>query len=368
MKKSFHPTLLKNQERVWEAEKRALDERKKIEQRKREIKEEREKRERQQELEAAGGVKRIDRVDFLYEGPSDSQGGRTLEENEAFLLGKRRVDKLIAGDEAQKLEKNAGTDSFMAVQNANTARDTAAKVREDPLLAIKRQEQAAYEAAMKMAARRAEMADKKERHRARGDKDRGRDRDGHRRRHHHNTNRYCSRSHSRSSDRVYDKERYYRRRRSDSRDREYRRRDMSRSRSPRRDWTKDYRYHKDYRNTKDPRDSRDSRERRYHNRDNRGRQDRKFLENGADNREEERRQKLAVMQAAASDLDKEREARLKAIAEKDMAENEADARVRQQSSKYSNRDFVNSLYRQTESIDLADRLGRGRRGLVRDDD
>ena len=35
---------------------------------------------------------------------------------------------------------------FIAVQNANTARDTAAKIREDPLLAIKRQEQASIAA------------------------------------------------------------------------------------------------------------------------------------------------------------------------------------------------------------------------------
>ena len=35
--------------------------------------------------------------------------------------------------------------NFIAVQNANSARDTAAKVREDPLFAIKQQEQAAYQ-------------------------------------------------------------------------------------------------------------------------------------------------------------------------------------------------------------------------------
>lgn len=38
--------------------------------------------------------------------------------------------------------------NFIAVQNANTARDIAAKIREDPLLAIKQQEQNAYQALM----------------------------------------------------------------------------------------------------------------------------------------------------------------------------------------------------------------------------
>jgi hypothetical protein len=38
--------------------------------------------------------------------------------------------------------------NFIATQFANTVRDTAAKIREDPLLAIKQQEQAAYQALM----------------------------------------------------------------------------------------------------------------------------------------------------------------------------------------------------------------------------
>lgn len=45
---------------------------------------------------------------------------------------------------------NGGVSGFTATgQNANNARDLAAKIREDPLLAIKLQEQAAYEAAKK---------------------------------------------------------------------------------------------------------------------------------------------------------------------------------------------------------------------------
>lgn len=42
----------------------------------------------------------------------------------------------------------AASREFIALQNANTARDTAAKIREDPLLAIKKQEQAALAALM----------------------------------------------------------------------------------------------------------------------------------------------------------------------------------------------------------------------------
>src|SRR5262249_42683119 len=130
LKKSFHPALMRNQQRVWEEEKKALDERKRTQQRINEIKEERDKEEIQRKLEAAGGRKRVDRVDWMYQGPTDGQAG-TTEEMEAYLLGKRRIDNLIKGTEHQALEKKAGQESFMAVQNANTVRDTAAKIRED---------------------------------------------------------------------------------------------------------------------------------------------------------------------------------------------------------------------------------------------
>ncbi|ESZ90271.1 hypothetical protein SBOR_9340 [Sclerotinia borealis F-4128] len=147
LKKSWHPHLMKNQTRVWEEEKKALEERRRTEQRVKELKEERAKEEIQNKLEAAGSRKRVDRVDWMYQGPSSGQTG-TTEEMEGYLLGKRRIDGLIKGTEHKNLEKQASEASFMALQNANTLRDTTAKVREDPMLAIKRQEQAAYEAMM----------------------------------------------------------------------------------------------------------------------------------------------------------------------------------------------------------------------------
>ncbi|KAM0326378.1 hypothetical protein ACHAQA_006980 [Verticillium albo-atrum] len=156
LKKSFHPGLLKNQAKVWEEEKKALDERKKTQQRINELKEERAREEIQKQLEAAGHTKKIDRVDFLYNGPTNGQTG-TTEEMEGYLLGKRRIDNLITGSDHKKLEKQAGQESFMALQTANTARDTAAKIREDPMLAIKKQEQAAYEAMMNDPIRRRQL-------------------------------------------------------------------------------------------------------------------------------------------------------------------------------------------------------------------
>jgi hypothetical protein len=55
------------------------------------------------------------------------------------------------------LKLAASHKSFIAVQNANTSRDIAAKIREDPLLAIKQQEQSAYQALLSNPLRLAKM-------------------------------------------------------------------------------------------------------------------------------------------------------------------------------------------------------------------
>ena len=139
--------LMSNQERVWKEEKAALEERKRIQQMMKERQEERQIQELQEMQEAAGGPKKQNKVDWMYAGPSAGQTG-TTEEMEGYLLGKRRIDPLVKGTENQKLQKDAGEESFMGLQNANTTRDIASKIRDDPLLAIKKQEQAAYEKLM----------------------------------------------------------------------------------------------------------------------------------------------------------------------------------------------------------------------------
>lgn len=151
LKKSWHPNLMSNQRRVWEEEKRALEERKKTEQVLKERAEERANQELQRQLEEAGGRKRVDRVDWMYNGPGSGGpgAGGVTEEMEGYLLGKRRLDGLVKRSESENLKKDAPQEGFMALNsNANSARDIATKVANDPLLAIKKQEQAAYEAMM----------------------------------------------------------------------------------------------------------------------------------------------------------------------------------------------------------------------------
>ncbi|KAG7098951.1 hypothetical protein E1B28_000841 [Marasmius oreades] len=145
MKKSWHPLLLKNQERVWLEEKKALEEKKKLDQLRKEKEEERQLQELQRLQEEQTGKKRTEKLEWMYTTPAtgSSQNSNDLED---YLLGKKRVDKILTADENAKL--GASHKNFIAVQNANTARDIAAKLREDPLFAIKQQEQAAYEALM----------------------------------------------------------------------------------------------------------------------------------------------------------------------------------------------------------------------------
>ncbi|KAJ7751287.1 Pre-mRNA splicing factor-domain-containing protein [Mycena maculata] len=157
MKKSWHPLLLKNQERVWIEEKKALEEKKKLDQLRKEKEEERQMQELQRLQEAQTGKKRTEKLEWMYATPASgtSQNSNDLED---YLLGKKRVDKILTADENAKV--GAAHKNFIAVQNANNARDIAAKIREDPLLAIKQQEQAAYQALMNNPLRLREMQER----------------------------------------------------------------------------------------------------------------------------------------------------------------------------------------------------------------
>lgn len=155
LKKSWHPMLMSNQKRVWEDERKALEERKKIDQLRKERQEERQIQELRQLQEDAGGIKRVDRVDWMYSGATGGTGG-TTEELEGYLLGKRRVDSILQGTEMSGLKKDSAQEDA-AVQHVSSVRDIQAKIREDPLLAMKKQEQIRYEAIMTDPVKRREI-------------------------------------------------------------------------------------------------------------------------------------------------------------------------------------------------------------------
>ena len=251
MKKSWHPQRSGNIAATQKAESEAIAERKKLQQRLQEIEEERKKEEIQKALEAAGGKPRQQRVEWMYSGPTDGQAGDAAE-SEAYLLGKRRIDKLLQDNDVKKLKKEASHDALAAAPAAalvNT-RDMAAKIRDDPLLAIKRQEQQAYEAMMNDPIKRrqllASMGIDDAQDKAKSKEERRKHRHSHRSRRHHDDDR--------------DGDRRSRRRRSDSRDR---------SRSPRRYESED----DSRRRRRDSRDRRRDRSRSVDSRDRRDRRD-----------------------------------------------------------------------------------------------
>ncbi|CAG8561866.1 15307_t:CDS:2 [Dentiscutata heterogama] len=143
MKKSWHPLLIKNQERVWKEEQKALEEQKKLTQLMKEKEEERQLQELRKLQESAGGKKGPERLDWMYAaGPNQSSSAKA-QELEDFLLGKKSVNKLIDNSSAlSKLSESNDVFTSTMNPNANSYRDTQAKIREDPLLLIKKTEQA----------------------------------------------------------------------------------------------------------------------------------------------------------------------------------------------------------------------------------
>ena len=331
--------------------------------------------------EAAGGAKRLNRVDWMYSGPSSGQAG-TTEEMEGYLLGKRRIDGLVKGTENKKLEKATSEESFMALQHANTVKDTASKIREDPMLAIKRQEQAAYEAMMNDPVRRRLLL------KAAGKDVEAKEKDRKHRKHRHHSNRgegkdrrpedHNETDRSRKRRRIHD-DRYSR----DSRPHDRRRSlssspSSSRSPSPyrRRSPSPYYRSRKSsvvMRRSRSPDEYRNN-----HHRLNKSKSLSSLsFRHSLDSRHKsppqqgvnDRAAKLAAMQQAASELDIDREKRIAAMAEREKRNREVDETARARSAKYGGAgDFVSGMNRKAGEMDLGERMRRGRGGYQRERD
>lgn len=139
MKKSWHPSTLRNIERVWKAEQMRDQEKAKIEQLQKELQEERNKQEMRQYAEKKGVVKkREERLDWMYQGVAG------LVDREQYLLG-RKVDKnfeIMKKEEEGVQDKNEDQEpgSIFVMAPTNAAVDLENKIREDPLFAIRKQE------------------------------------------------------------------------------------------------------------------------------------------------------------------------------------------------------------------------------------
>jgi hypothetical protein len=352
-KKGWHVGLLSNQRKVWEAEQQALGERKKIEQVRREREEERQMEDIARLAEESGGTKRRQRVDWMYTGATAGSMG-TTEEQEAYLLGTRRVDSLLKKEEKKELEKKD------AVQ-ADPVRDIAVKVRMDPLLLIEKQKQESLEKAMAV---EASIERRKKRRQERDERESRRSK--HYREH---RRRSKSRERRRSRSRDYrdsysDENREHRSRHHRSTHQNhspYRRHSPgSRSRSPHRSYSRRDR-HDDIRRDSHGRSFRRTpprSERREKPRLSRREEPRNDDSKDFRTEDDDKAAKLAAMQSNASSLEIDRTKRLAAMEQRDAEEMEIEDKKRSR-----NVDFKSSLYRQAENIGLADRL-KGSRNLL----
>lgn len=396
-KKSWHPHLRKNQERVWKEEQNALEERKLIEKLRKEREEERQIEELQRLQEANGGKVATKRVDWMYAGPSGDGAGVT-EEREGYLLGKRRIDGLLKGNDTQALQKGASVGiEAVGGMNANLARDTQKKILEDPLLMIQKQKMEMQIKAMKDAQKRQQYEEKRAKEKERDKKhkhrhsrrDRSRsvdDRDDRDRRH------YSRRHRSRSvSDDKDDRERRHRKHRRDDRDEHRRRpRSRSRSRSPRRRDERDRPRHQ----SRSPSPYRKSHKDDYRERDNYRRRDRsaeiKVEPRDRDHHERDtyrRREpppprenfhrqrdptppsdtdkanRLAQMQAEASSLEEQRNERVR-LRDAEIAAEEA----KHKNQKDGGKRFISGIRNKASEMDLGDAISRARSGFKREID
>ncbi|KAL4144671.1 hypothetical protein KRP22_003842 [Phytophthora ramorum] len=146
-KKSWHTANLRNVEKVWIAEQKHAAEEKKVAELRKNIEEERQLQELRQ-LQAARGDKSaaVERLDWMYEGPSASRE-KTAEE---FLLGKEykgEDEKAAKGD--LDLSTTTKYGSLALTKSALPANDTFQRLNEDPMMLIRKRQQAAREQVLK---------------------------------------------------------------------------------------------------------------------------------------------------------------------------------------------------------------------------
>eukprot|EP00871_Galdieria_phlegrea_P000654 jgi/Galph1/158/GphlegSOOS_G4998.1 len=148
-KKSWHTATLKNNEKVWLAEQKAEEEKKRIDELRKQLEDERHFQELRR-LQVQSGqldpsaLKQEERVEWLYEW------GKDKDEEEQYLLGKKSADTLLSQkgkeEEEDRLKKLTQGSSQSVLSVGLNRLDTEAKLREDPLMEIKRKELEAIQA------------------------------------------------------------------------------------------------------------------------------------------------------------------------------------------------------------------------------
>ncbi|CAK7894024.1 pre-mRNA-splicing factor Cwc25p [[Candida] anglica] len=142
LKKSWHPGLVKNQQKIWQQEQDALKEHQKIKERQKELEEEREKEEliRLQygdDIKSIPSEKKVElnKLGWMYDTPNKNSSGFNEMSGE-FLEGKKKVEDMLSGRsminvQSSRLEKVIGTKP--------SSSGNALSFGDDPLMKIKQQ-------------------------------------------------------------------------------------------------------------------------------------------------------------------------------------------------------------------------------------
>eukprot|EP01133_Synstelium_polycarpum_P010230 gene10230-11920_t len=152
-KKSWHVSTMRNREKIWKAEQKDEDERKKIEQLKKERMEEDQIHDLKQMHAQSSGTGKTERLDWMYEGAfglqqqliqrSDEAGAESSSTTSEHLLGKR-IEENSMDQEMKKLQSIPGA-LFMNTKASTTDQDVKSKLREDPQSLILRKQKEALD-------------------------------------------------------------------------------------------------------------------------------------------------------------------------------------------------------------------------------
>ena len=153
-KKQFNPANIANQAEVYDAEQRYEREMKMLEQRKKDLAEQEEISRLRREQALATGKPIQERLEWMYEDPLASsrmplsssavETAAHQEQLESYLLGKEYVDP--RGSEIKQVQNAIGA-SFVETA-CDPERDALRKIQEDPMLLIRKSEQASLRAVL----------------------------------------------------------------------------------------------------------------------------------------------------------------------------------------------------------------------------
>eukprot|EP00698_Gefionella_okellyi_P007543 TRINITY_DN1851_c1_g2_i1.p1 TRINITY_DN1851_c1_g2~~TRINITY_DN1851_c1_g2_i1.p1 ORF type:complete len:403 (+),score=77.21 TRINITY_DN1851_c1_g2_i1:30-1238(+) len=140
-KKSWHTGTIQNQEKVWIAEQKKNEEDKKVAILKKQIEEERQIEELKDLAASATGRARPKRVDWMYDAPG-MLGGPSAEE---YLQGKVYEPQAQTENDVSRVQEAKAPGALFIRGQVDPGRDMERKVRDDPLMEIKRREKSSLQ-------------------------------------------------------------------------------------------------------------------------------------------------------------------------------------------------------------------------------